>query len=154
MNETNYQSTQSQDEKKKNSDTFHFDSQRRKRQIKIFKYLIFFRAMATTVYTFYQAILGLKNQTYVEAGASGLMISLIFFGFIDGLIATGNAFPFIIIRIRRSIHKLAGLSTPPEDSARLQSKRWTIWELIADYDLISDVLPLIVIIIHDIITLR
>lgn len=109
--------------------------------------------MATTVYTFYQAILGLKNQTYVEAGASGLMISLILFGFIDGLIATGNAFPSIIICIRRSIHKLAGLSAPSEDSARL-AKRWTIWGLIADYDLISDVLPLIVIIIHDIITLR
>ena len=69
---------------------------------------------------------------------------LIFFGIIDGLIATGNAFPSIVMRMEQSLRESAGRNNITSVNRIKFGKQWTIWGLVADYDLITDVLPLIV----------
>ncbi|KAJ3049054.1 hypothetical protein HK097_009905 [Rhizophlyctis rosea] len=99
---------------------------------KWFKIFNLARAVATGVYGIWEASRQLGDDAYVAVGARPLLGVTIFFLIVEILVAFVKAFPksmWIFWNVR---------DWDP------YAKYWTVWAIVADHELISDVLPVLV----------
>lgn len=101
-----------------------------KRISQVFRYFNFLRALLTSIYSIYQGSQSLNNSLYVKGGASPLVIISIFVVCIKIVFAFILAFP-----------TLKCWKTKDNDPF---SKWLSVWSLLADYELITDIFPTIV----------
>ncbi|KAL2916452.1 hypothetical protein HK105_203885 [Polyrhizophydium stewartii] len=98
---------------------------------RVFRWINFVRALATAGYSLHSAALALQNPYMTHLGANGFWITSIVFVAVDVVAAAIRAFPktFWFCWDVRTWDPL--------------EKSWTPWALVADHDLIIDILPLL-----------
>ncbi|KAJ3195361.1 hypothetical protein HK101_000403 [Irineochytrium annulatum] len=104
---------------------------------RFFRYFNLARAVATAAYSVYGAVEGLHNDVFNALSARPLMIALIVFALVDLLVAFIKAFPslpFCFPSKRPS-------TTPSRDP---YTRIYSIWALIADTQLLTDLAPLLI----------
>jgi hypothetical protein len=101
-----------------------------KRINQIFRYINLLRSIATSIYAIYQSVENLRDPIYVSAGATPLVIATLFFIGVDILISFIQAFPNLWVFWDVKVDPF--------------TKWWSIWSLIADHELLTDIFPLIV----------
>ncbi|KAI9354603.1 hypothetical protein DFJ73DRAFT_827144 [Zopfochytrium polystomum] len=97
-----------------------------------FRWFNLARSVATAVYSIHSCSIGLYDPYYVALNAQGLMVAMIFFSFVDVIVSFIKAFPkmfWCFWNVRNW------------DPFR---KSYSIWAIVADHDLIVDLLPLLV----------
>ncbi|KAJ3036303.1 hypothetical protein HDV00_002830 [Rhizophlyctis rosea] len=107
-----------------------------------FRWFNLARAIATGVYGIVEASRQLKDPVYGDVGARGLLIVTIFFILVEILVAFIKAFPQVLWIF---------WNTEGWDPYQ---KYWTVWAIIADHELITDVVPTLVNVILKIYTYR
>ncbi|EGF80352.1 hypothetical protein BATDEDRAFT_24849 [Batrachochytrium dendrobatidis JAM81] len=99
--------------------------------LKIFRWFNFLRSLCTAGYSLHTAIMALQNPYMIELHAVGFWAASIVFVIVDILVAALRAFPKTLWFCWDVRHW-----DPLE-------KTWSPWALVADHDLIIDVLPIL-----------
>ena len=99
--------------------------------LSLFRFLNLLRSLVTTSYSIYELQKGLQNALLLEIGAYPILVAAMVMACIDVYIAFVRAFPKVLW-ICWDVSTWDPLS-----------KSWSIWALIADHDLLIDVIPVL-----------
>ncbi|KAJ3267474.1 hypothetical protein HK104_005838, partial [Borealophlyctis nickersoniae] len=108
------------------------DSARGNFVTRVFRWFNLIRAIVGAVFGIMAALKAMDDPTFVKLGARGLLITSIFFIVLELLITFVKAFP-----------QLLWIFWNTEDWDPY-AKYWTVWAIVADHELLTDVLPLLV----------
>ncbi|KAJ3049831.1 hypothetical protein HK097_009168, partial [Rhizophlyctis rosea] len=99
---------------------------------RVFRWFNLLRAVAAGTYGIYQAAKSMGDPVYEGVGARGLMIASIFFIVLEIVVAFVKAFPRMFWICWNS------------EGWDPYAKFWTVWAIVADHELITDVVPALV----------